>query len=63
MLNTEQSKGLANFFFDVAKGLILGGIGFSISTSPEVRILAILLSSVMTYICIRLALLMLENTK
>jgi hypothetical protein len=32
-LNSEQSKLLANFFFDRAKGIVLGVLSFTISFS------------------------------
>lgn len=62
-LNREQAKSLANFFFDVAKGLILGGIGLAVVVPWNVRILTLLLSVITAYFCIRFALSLLEESK
>lgn len=60
-LNKEQAKSLSDFFFDVAKGLVLGGIGFTIIVSWEMRITAIISSTTMAYACIRIGLSLLED--
>lgn len=60
-LNREQAKSLSNFFFDVAKGLVLGGIGFTIIVPWEMRITAIISSTTMAYACIRIGLSLLEG--
>lgn len=62
-LNSEQAKGLAGFFFDVAKGLVLGGFGFAVAAPPEVRTLSVILSSFLTFWCVRNALSLLEDAK
>ena len=62
-LNSEQAKGLANFLFDVAKGLVLGGIGLSLTTPFEVKILAIFSSSIFAAACLIMALKLLEDFK
>lgn len=38
LLNKTQCKGMADFFFDVAKGALLAGLGFSVVT-PTLLIL------------------------
>lgn len=45
LLNPEQAKGLANFFFDMAKGLILGSLGLALTIPIEVKI-AVLMPSI-----------------
>lgn len=62
-LNQEQAKSLANFFFDVAKGVILGGLGFATVTSLEVKIFAVLSSLVVTYLLVRFGLILLEDVR
>lgn len=59
--NKEQAKSLSNFFFDVAKGLVLGGIGFTLVVSWEIRMTAIVSSTAMAYACIRIGLSLLED--
>ena len=60
MLNTEQAKSLATFFFDIAKGLILGGVG-SVIVSPQTRILVLLLITFFSLGCIKMALALLKE--
>ena len=60
-INDEQAKGLASFFFDVAKGLVLGAIGFAAVTQIEAKLLFVILSLVVAYICIRIALSILDQ--
>lgn len=61
-LNTKQAEGLANFFFDIAKGLILGGVG-SVAVSPvQIKFISGTLSGVFAYICIKIALTILEGS-
>lgn len=60
ILNRAQSKTLANFFFDVAKGVVLGGLGFATVAPLEVKILAFLSSLVVTYLLVRFGLVLLE---
>lgn len=62
-LNTEQAKGLANFCFDVAKGLVLGGIGFATVGTFEIKVIIILTSFILSYILVKFALSLLEETK
>ena len=63
MLNKVQSVELAKFFFDVAKGLILGGIGFSTVIAFELRMVMIVLTAMTAYILVRLALSILKEVK
>lgn len=60
-LNAEQAKGLAGFFFDMAKGVALGAIGFSVIGPIGVRLVVSSLSMIFAYICVRMALLLLEE--
>ncbi len=60
-LNREQAKSLSNFFFDVSKGLVLGGIGFTVVVPWEMRITAIISSITLAYTCIRIGLSLLED--
>ncbi len=60
-LNYEQSRSLAGFFMDIAKGLVLGGIGFSISAPFEIKIVFMFGSIIISYWCIKLALILLAN--
>lgn len=61
MLNSIQSKKLADFFFDIAKGLILGGLGFSTVVPGNLKIFYALFSAVFAYLCIQLGLKILTN--
>lgn len=60
-LNTEQAKGLSRFFFDIAKGLVLGEIGLFTIGSVEAKAVAIFLISFLAFACIKLALWILEE--
>lgn len=60
VLNTEQAKGLSIFFFDIAKGLILGGIGSAV-VSSQARIPLLLLVTLFSFGCIKIALALLEE--
>lgn len=63
LLNKAQAQELAKFFFDVAKGLILGGIGFSTVIPFELRFVMIILTSMAAYILVRLALNLLKEVR
>ena len=63
VLNKAQAQELAKFFFDVAKGLILGGIGFSTVTPFELKLIIVILTSMTAYILVRLALSLLKEVK
>lgn len=60
-LNKEQAKGLSNFFFDVAKGISLGGLGFLSVTDLLSRFLFILAITAIAYTCIVVALTLLKG--
>ena len=60
-LNTEQAKGLANFFFDLAKGLILGGLGLATTVPLETKLFAVIISSFFAVWCVKTALFLLED--
>jgi len=62
-LNSEQSKGLASFFFDTAKGLVLGGIALSVTVPWETRIVAVLGSLFFAIWCVKMALDLLKEVK
>lgn len=59
-LNNAQAKGLAGFFFDVAKGVILGGVGIASIAPLEVKF-AYIVISILTYLSLRVALVLLEK--
>lgn len=61
MLNNIQAKKLADFFLDMAKGLILGGLGFATIVPVYHKLLYALLSFIFAYWCVKLALNLLEN--
>lgn len=61
VLNKEQSKGLSNFFFDVAKGIALGGFGFITVTDPLQRLAFIVAVTAIVYTCIVVALTILKG--
>jgi hypothetical protein len=62
-LNSDQLRGLSNFFFDVAKGLVLGGVGFYVVSSFQVKYMISILSGIFAYGCIKMALALLEGVK
>jgi hypothetical protein len=62
-LNSQQAKGLANFFFDVAKGLVLGGIGFATLVPLGLKLFSVLVMSILAIICVKVALILLEDIK
>jgi len=63
ILNQEQLKGLANFFFDLAKGLILGGVGFSLTIPFVARTLLIFFVLFTAVWFVKIALDLLEEVK
>ncbi|MEK7503954.1 MAG: hypothetical protein AAB550_00420 [Patescibacteria group bacterium] len=58
--NVEQTKGLASFFFDIAKGLFLGGVGFATLGQPETKLITFITSMILCYFCVKFALTLLE---
>ncbi len=62
-LNNEQAKGLSNFFFDIAKGLVLGGIGFATFVPSSAILIFVSLSAIFAFLSIKLALSILEEVK
>ena len=62
-LSSAQAKGLANFFFDVAKGALLAGLGFSVvtPTSLFLKLPFLVNSAFVTYFSVRWALKLLEG--
>jgi len=61
VLNTEQIKGLSNFLFDIAKGLVLGGIGLSLTIPFEMKIVLLTIVSMFTVACLSMALNLLKE--
>ena len=62
-LNSKQSEGLANFFFDIAKGLVLGTVGFISIIPSDVKFIMGTLNIALAFAFIRFALLLLEDVK
>lgn len=62
-LNAEQSKGLANFYFDVAKGIFLGGVSLAVFNQPQTRPFTFVLSAIISYTCVQFALNLLKDVK
>lgn len=63
ILNKAQAQELARFFFDVAKGLVLGGVGFATVNSLELKVLATVSSLMLSYICVKIGLFILKEIK
>jgi len=63
LFNSQQCKGLAGFFFDTAKGLVLGAIVFAVVAPLETKLLYAAVSALLAYWCIKFALSLLENVK
>jgi hypothetical protein len=55
-LNKDQAKALADFFLSIAKGLILGGIGFTTIAPAEFKLLYAFFAMIFAFFCINLAL-------
>jgi len=62
-LNPIQAKGLANFFFDIAKGLALGGVGLSLKGPAGLRIVFLSVSLFLTYEFVKAGLFILKDIK
>jgi hypothetical protein len=64
-LNSAQARGLANFFFDIAKGALLAGLGFSVITPTSLfsKWLFLVNSAFITYFSVRFALELLEGVE
>ena len=62
-LNNEQAKGLSNFFFDVAKGMVLGGLGLSLTVPLVVKVSLVIMSMIVALFCLRMALYLLQGLK
>lgn len=60
-LNREQSKGLASFFFDIAKGLVLGGIGFATVVPLQTKFIFSFIAGLFALWCVRFALFLLAE--
>jgi hypothetical protein len=63
-LNFRQASKLADFFFDIAKGLVLGIVGFSLSGSGVpiyLRFISVLAGVVVIYLCIKVGLELVKN--
>lgn len=63
-LNSDQAKALSNFFFDIAKGVLVGSLGFSAGISDLsilLRLTNIIGGVILTYICMKIGLSLLEK--
>lgn len=63
-INSRQADKLSNFFFDIAKGFVLGIAGLSVSgveISFYSRFTNILVGIIVIYFCIRLGLELIKN--
>lgn len=60
-LNNKQGERLADFFLDMAKGLLLGGIGFSAVVPLESKLVTVFLSSGLSFWCLKMGLSLLEE--
>jgi len=64
VLNSKQADGLAKFLFDVAKGAVLGALGFSAGVAglpPATRTAYLVAGMSLAYGCIKMALSLLEQ--
>jgi len=58
-LNSKQTDKLSIFFFDIAKGVVLGIIGFSVSgvnIPVYLRFINVFLGTIVVYFCVRFGL-------
>jgi hypothetical protein len=63
-INSKQADRLSNFFFDVAKGIVLGTFGLSITASGIslfTLILNIFAGVFMVYLCVRVGMFLLNE--
>lgn len=61
-LNQNQAKGLSNFFFDLAKALVLGVVAVNVVSSEIItKFLASSIEIILAINCIRIALNLLEE--
>ena len=61
IINNAQARELAKFNFDIAKGLILGGLGLAIVIPFELKVLLICVSSILAYALVKIALALLKE--
>lgn len=61
ILNRVQAQELAKFFFDIAKGLVLGGVGFATVSSLAVKLTVVVASLFFAYIFVRMGLVLLKE--
>lgn len=62
-LNNAQVKGLAGLFFDLANGLILGGIGFTVIGPLSGKISISILTFIVSFVLIQGALELLKGVE
>lgn len=63
-LNSKQADKLSNFFFDIAKGFVLGIAGLSVSgveISLYLRFINVLVGIVVIYFCVKVGLELIKN--
>jgi hypothetical protein len=63
VLNEKQAGALARFFLDIAKGLVLGGIGLAITTRLETKLVFVTLTLLAAFWIVKLALSLLEEAR
>lgn len=61
-LNAKQAKGLADFSFDIAKGLILGSAGSGFIASTGTRVAVVFTNAFLAVLFVRFALKLLEES-
>lgn len=61
VLNSVQARGLADFFLDIAKGFVLGGIGSALIVPFQLKYVTGILSGILAMVCIKMALALLED--
>lgn len=61
VLNKEQARELAKFLLDLAKGLLIGGVGFGVVAPLEVKVVTAVISLILAYTFIRFALSLLQE--
>ena len=62
-MNKEQIKSLSGFFFDIAKGFVIGMFGlFAVTNVPlELKIISNILGLFFSYICVRVGMQLLDG--
>lgn len=63
-MNKEQAKSLSNFLMDIAKGIILGMLGFSAAagSSIELKIISGVFGLIIAYVCVKVGMQLLSDS-